>query len=331
LIFEFQGKRSGAKTNEGGTVLADFSHTPVLLDKCVEFLSVKPDGVYLDGTLGGAGHSSAIAEKLASGMVIGLDQDAQAIDAATERLKPFGSRAKIVKSNFQEAKEALDGIGIKEVDGILLDLGVSSWQLDEGSRGFSFNRDGRLDMRMDSDGGLTACDVVNIYDESRLADIFFQYGEEKLSRRIAARIVAARAEKPLESTYELASVVRGAFSKKALAMDPHPERRVFQAVRIEVNQELAVLERALEDMLGILKSGGRICVISYHSLEDRIVKTAFRRWENPCTCPPDFPVCVCGKKPLAKILTKKPVAPSEAEMESNKRSRSAKLRSAEKI
>jgi 16S rRNA (cytosine1402-N4)-methyltransferase len=311
--------------------LADFSHTPVLLDKCIELLNISPEGVYLDGTLGGAGHSSAIAQLLGTGFVIGLDQDAQAIEAASERLKPYGSRARIIKANFKDSKSAIQSLGLSQVDGVLLDLGVSSWQLDEGSRGFSFNRDGRLDMRMDSDESLTAHEVVNKYEESRLADIFFKYGEEKLSRKIAYRIALSRAEKPLETTYELAQVVRGAFTKKTLATDLHPERRVFQAIRIEVNQELSVLERSLEDMLGILKSGGRICVISYHSLEDRIVKTAFRRWENPCTCPPDFPVCVCGKKPMAKVLTKKPVIPQESEMEQNKRARSAKLRAAEKI
>jgi 16S rRNA (cytosine1402-N4)-methyltransferase len=271
---------------------------------------------------------------LDTGFVIGLDQDAQAIEAATERLKPYGSRARVIKSNFKDSKQALQSLGVEQVDGILLDLGVSSWQLDEGARGFSFNRDGKLDMRMDSDGSdssLTACDVVNKYGEAELADIFFKYGEEKLSRRIAARIAAARAEKPLETTFELAQAIRGAFAKKVLAADPHPERRVFQAVRIEVNQELSVLEKSLEDMLGLLKSGGRVCVISYHSLEDRIVKTAFRRWENPCTCPPDFPVCVCGKKPMAKVLTRKPAVPSESEMDSNRRARSAKLRAAEKI
>ncbi|MDR1539506.1 MAG: 16S rRNA (cytosine(1402)-N(4))-methyltransferase RsmH [Clostridiales bacterium] len=309
----------------------DFYHAPVLLAECLEGLNIKPNGIYVDGTLGGAGHAAPIAARLSEGRLIGIDQDGDAIDFAKKKLKPFGEKAVVIKGNFKESKSLLASLGIYSADGFLLDLGVSSHQLDEGSRGFSYMHDARLDMRMDANASLDAFEIVNSYPEEKLMKIFFEYGEERHSKRIAARIASCRKDKPIETTFELVDAVKSAVPKKAQIQFGHPAKRIFQAIRIEANKELPALEQALDDMVDMLNPGGRLLVISYHSLEDRIAKTKFKSWENPCTCPPDFPVCVCGLKPKATIITRKPISPSPEEQAVNRRSRSAKLRVCQKL
>ncbi|MBE5882187.1 MAG: 16S rRNA (cytosine(1402)-N(4))-methyltransferase RsmH [Lachnospiraceae bacterium] len=308
-----------------------FSHKSVLLNETIEGLQIKPDGVYVDGTLGGAGHSSVIASKLSEkGTLIGIDQDAAAIAAAGERLAPYADRVKIVRSNYENMCQVVKECGFTGVDGILLDLGVSSYQLDTLERGFSYKYDTKLDMRMDERQTLTAETIVNEYSEMELFRIIRDYGEDKFAKNIAKHIVAARAKKRIETTYELNEIIRAAIPAKMRENGGHPSKRTYQAIRIECNRELDVLKDTLDDMIEILNPGGRLCIITFHSLEDRIVKTIFKTNENPCTCPPSFPVCTCGKKSKGKVVTRKPILPSEEEMEENSRSKSAKLRVFEK-
>ena len=310
----------------------EFNHTAVLLKETIEGLKIKPDGIYVDGTLGGGGHSFEIAKRLNdNGRLIGIDQDEAAILAAGERLKDFGDKVIIVRSNYRNALSVLHDLGIEKIDGMMLDLGVSSYQLDTQERGFSYRYDAPLDMRMDLRQTLTAKDIVNGYSETELFHIIRDYGEDRFAKNIAKHIVMARAKKPIETTGELNEIIRAAIPAKMRAEGGHPSKRTYQAIRIECNKELEVLKESLEEMIGILNPGGRLCIITFHSLEDRIVKTAFKKAENPCTCPPSFPVCVCGKKSQGKVITGKPVLPCEEEMESNPRSKSAKLRIFEKI
>lgn len=305
----------------------EFKHKSVLLEETIENLNIKPDGIYVDGTLGGGGHSYEIAKRLtAGGRLIGIDQDADAIKAATERLKEFADRVTIVRNNYCNIADVLDELGIVKVDGIILDLGVSSYQLDTAERGFTYNVDAPLDMRMDQRQQITAKDIVNTYSEFDLYRIIRDYGEDKFAKNIAKHIVAARAKAPIQTTGELTEIIRQSIPMKIQATGGHPAKRTFQAIRIELNRELDVLRESLDGMIDLLDDGGRICIITFHSLEDRIVKTIFRKNENPCTCPPDFPVCVCGKKSKGKVITRKPILPSETEMEENPRSKSAKLR-----
>ena len=309
----------------------EFNHTSVLLNETIEGLKIKPDGIYVDGTLGGGGHSFEIAKRLNdNGRLIGIDQDEAAILAAGERLKDFGDKVTIVRSNYRNALSVLHDLGIEKIDGMMLDLGVSSYQLDTQERGFSYRYDAPLDMRMDLRQTLTAKDIVNGYSETELFHIIRDYGEDRFAKNIAKHIVMARAKKPIETTGELNEIIRAAIPAKMRAEGGHPSKRTYQAIRIECNKELEVLKESLEEMIGILNPGGRLCIITFHSLEDRIVKTAFKKAENPCTCPPSFPVCVCGKKSQGKVITGKPVLPCEEEMESNPRSKSAKLRIFEK-
>ena len=310
----------------------EFRHTSVLLRETVDALHVRPDGIYVDGTLGGGGHSSVIAGMLSEGgRLIGIDQDAAAIEAAAKRLGEFGERVMIIRSNYADMKARLMEAGITSVDGILLDLGVSSYQLDDAQRGFTYREeDAPLDMRMDQRQEYTAREVVNSMSVEDLTRIIREFGEEKFAGRIAHRIAQERETCPIETTGQLTQIVKDAIPARARATGRHPARRTFQAIRIEVNGELRVLRESLDDMIGLLNPGGRICIITFHSLEDRIVKDAFRRAENPCICPPEFPVCVCGRKPLGRVITKKPVIPSDEEMEQNPRSKSAKLRVFEK-
>ncbi len=310
----------------------EFRHTSVLLQESVDALQVSPDGIYVDGTLGGGGHSREIARRLSEGgRLIGIDQDAAAVEAAGKRLGEFGERVTIIRSNYADMKARLMQQGITSVDGILLDLGVSSYQLDDAERGFTYrSEDAPLDMRMDQRQERTAREVVNTCSVEELTRIIGEYGEERFAGRIAQRIVSERQREPIGTTGRLTEIVKDAIPAKARATGRHPARRTFQAIRIEVNGELRVLRDSLDDMISLLNPGGRICIITFHSLEDRIVKDAFRRAENPCTCPPGFPVCVCGKKPLGRVITKKPILPSEEEMEQNPRSKSAKLRVFEK-
>ena len=304
-----------------------FEHKSVLLMETVDSLNVKPDGIYVDGTLGGGGHAYEVSRRLGEkGRLIGIDQDADAIAAATERLLPFKDKVTIVRSNYKNIREVLFNLGIEKVDGIYLDLGVSSYQLDTADRGFSYREDAPLDMRMDQRNDKTAADIVNGYSEMELYRIIRDYGEDKFAKNIAKHIVAARAQAPIQTTGELTEIIRGAIPMKVQATGGHPAKRTFQAIRIELNRELDVLRDSLDGMIDLLDDGGRICIITFHSLEDRIVKTIFRKNENPCTCPPDFPVCVCGKKSKGKVITRKPILPSEQEMEENPRSKSAKLR-----
>ena len=310
----------------------EFMHKSVLLEEAVDGLKVKPDGVYVDGTLGGAGHAERVCGKLsAKGRFIGIDQDQDAIIAAARRLEKYKGNTTIVRSNYCYMVQELKKLGIEKADGILLDLGVSSYQLDHAERGFTYQKDAPLDMRMDQRSVQTAGDLVNEYSEKELFRVIRDYGEEKFARNIARRIVDYRKDKPIKTTGELAQIVRDAIPMKYRKMPGHPAKRTFQALRIELNKELEVLENSRESMIEILNDGGRICVITFHSLEDRIVKNIFKKSENPCTCPRDFPVCVCGKKPLGRAVTRKPILPTQREMEANRRSKSAKLRVFERM
>ena len=311
----------------------EFNHYSVLLNETIENLNIKPDGIYVDGTLGGGGHAYQVASRLSEkGRLIGIDQDADAIAAAGERLKEFGDKITIIRSNYANMKEKLHRIGVEKVDGIVLDLGVSSFQLDTPERGFTYrDENAPLDMRMDDRQSLTAKDIVNGYSEMDLYRIIRDYGEDKFAKNIAKHIVQERAEKSIETTGELTEIIRASIPMKVQVTGGHPAKRTFQAIRIELNKELEVLQNNLDDMIDLLNPGGRICIITFHSLEDRIVKTNFKRNENPCTCPSDFPVCVCGKKSKGKVVTRKPILPSEEELEVNSRSKSAKLRVFERV
>ncbi len=308
----------------------EFVHKSVLLDETIEGLAIKPDGIYLDGTLGGGGHSSEICRRLAGGHLIGIDQDEEALAAASERLKPFQDKITLVRDNYCNAPEVIKNLGITGVDGIVLDLGVSSYQLDNVERGFSYRYDTALDMRMDTRQSLTAREIINEYPERELYRIIRDYGEDQFAKNIAKHIAAARKEKSIETTGELNELIKAAIPARMRANGGHPSKRTFQAIRIECNHELDVLKNSLDELIAMLNPGGRICIITFHSLEDRIVKSAFRKNENPCTCPPDFPVCVCGKNSQGKVITRKPVLPGEEELETNSRSKSAKLRIFEK-
>lgn len=311
----------------------EFHHVPVLLEPTMDSLALKSDGVYVDGTLGGGGHSENILIRTApDGKLIGIDQDDEALAAAGERLAGFGQRFIKVKSNFCEMKQVLADLEIPQVDGILLDIGVSSHQLDDGGRGFSYMVDAPLDMRMDQNsGGKTAADLLATLSEEEIANIIYQYGEERYSRRIARQIVNARKTEPVETTFQLVNLIRKAMPPTKNKEKQHPAKRTFQALRIAVNDELGVLQAALDDALDLLKPGGRLSVITFHSLEDRIVKEQFKAWAKGCTCPPDFPICVCGKVPTVKIITRKPFTADENELNENPRARSAKLRCVEKL
>jgi len=307
-----------------------FEHKPVLLDEVIENLNIDPAGIYVDGTVGGGGHSFEIASRLTTGRLVCLDQDEAAIDAATARLAEFKDKVTVVRSNYSNIKAVLEDLRIDKVNGILLDLGVSSHQLDTPERGFSYRENGPLDMRMDKRTTTTAKDIINTYSEADLYRIIKNYGEDKFAKNIAKHIVRAREKKPIETTFELNEIIKEAIPAKFRATGGHPSKRTFQAIRIELNRELEVLKETLQDMIDLLLPKGRLAIITFHSLEDRIVKEAFKVNENPCTCPPGFPVCVCGKKPKGKIVTKKPILPSDEEIEFNKRSKSAKLRVFEK-
>ena len=304
----------------------EFHHISVLLNECIDNLNIRPDGIYVDGPMGGGGHSLGIAKRLTTGRLICIDQDPNAHEAAGKRLAEYKDRITFVRDNFGNIKSILDSLEIEKIDGMLLDIGVSSHQLDEAERGFSYQQDAPLDMRMNPDRPFSAYDVVNGYDEDELDRVIFTYGEERWARRIAQFIVKEREAKPIETTGELVDIIKKAVPKGARKDGPHPAKRTFQAIRIEVNGELEVLQRAIDDVAARLAVGGRLCIITFHSLEDRIVKNAFRKNEHPCTCPPDFPVCVCGKKSKGTVVTRKPILPGEEEMETNPRSKSAKLR-----
>ena len=309
----------------------EFKHVSVLLNECMEALNIKEDGIYVDCTLGGAGHSSQIAARLSKdGMLIGIDQDKDALSAAKKRLENFGN-VKYVHNNFYNIDSILTELNVEKVDGILADLGVSSYQLDEASRGFSYMQDASLDMRMNRDNDFSANDIINNYSEDELYKIIKEYGEERFAKRIANFIVNRRIEKPIETTFELVDIIKAAIPAKMRRDGPHPAKRTFQAIRIEVNSELKILNKTIEDGVNRLNTGGRMAIITFHSLEDRIVKLKFRELENPCNCPKEFPVCVCGKKPVVKVISKKGIAPTEKEIEENPRSRSAKLRIIEKL
>jgi 16S rRNA (cytosine1402-N4)-methyltransferase len=310
----------------------EFKHYSVMLNETIEQLNIRPDGIYVDGTLGGAGHSSEIVKRLTTGRLIGIDQDADAIAAASERLKDYKDKVTIVRSNYAQMKEVLHNLGIEKVDGILLDLGVSSFQLDTPERGFTYrSEDAPLDMRMDDRQKLTARDIVNEYSEMELFRIIRDYGEDRFAKNIAKHIVSAREQKPIETTGELNAIIKGAIPMKVQVTGGHPSKRTYQAIRIELNHELDVLRDNLDDMIELLNDGGRCCIITFHSLEDRIVKSAFKKNENPCTCPSNFPVCVCGNKSRGHVVTRKPILPSEKELEENSRSKSAKLRVFERV
>jgi 16S rRNA (cytosine1402-N4)-methyltransferase len=309
----------------------EFKHVSIMVDECMEGLNIKPDGIYVDCTLGGGGHSSHILERLSQkGTLIGIDQDVDALKAAGERLKAY-SNVKYVHSNFYNIDNVLRDLEIEKVDGIFMDLGVSSYQLDNGERGFSYMHDAPLDMRMDRESSLDAYKVVNEYSEEELYKIIRDYGEEKFAKRVAGFICKSRSEKSIETTLELVEIIKNAIPAKARREGPHPAKRTFQAIRIEVNGELRILDKAIEDSVKRLNVGGRLAIITFHSLEDRIVKNKYRNLENPCTCPPQFPQCICGKISQLKVVTRKPIVPSETEILENPRSRSAKLRVAEKI
>lgn len=310
----------------------EFQHKSVLLQECIDALNIRPDGIYLDGTLGGAGHSSQIARRLTEGgRLIGVDRDRTALAAAKERLAPYADRVTLVHSNFAEIDAILDSLGIPAVDGMLFDLGVSSPQLDDASRGFSYMADAPLDMRMDKDDALTAGEVVNTWPQGELRRILYDYGEERYAPQIAAAICRAREKAPVETTLELVDIIRSAMPAQALREKQHPAKRSFQAIRIAVNDELGAVSRMMQAAVGRLNPGGRLAVITFHSLEDRIVKSEMQQAARGCTCPPEFPVCVCGKKPLVRLVTRKPIVSGPAELEENPRARSAKLRVAEKL
>jgi 16S rRNA (cytosine1402-N4)-methyltransferase len=310
----------------------EFNHTSVLLQETIEALNINPDGIYMDGTLGGGGHAYEVCKRLSDkGHFYGIDQDEAAISAAGGRLAEFGDKVTIIRNNYCNAREALREKGVEKVDGIVLDLGVSSYQLDTVDRGFTYKYDTPLDMRMDQRQSLTARNIVNDYDEKSLYRIIKDYGEDQFAKNIAKHIVMRRQEKPIETTYELNEIIKAAIPAKMRATGGHPSKRTFQAIRIECNHELDVLKNSLEDMIEMLNPKGRLCIITFHSLEDRIVKNCFRKMENPCTCPPEFPVCVCGKIPYGKATPRKPILPSEEELEVNSRSKSAKLRVFERM
>ena len=311
--------------------MSEFYHVSVLLQECIDGLNIKPDGIYVDGTLGGAGHSSQIAARLTTGRLIGIDRDQVALKAAGERLAPFGDRVTLVHSNFCEIKQVLQDLGIAGVDGILLDLGVSSPQLDDGERGFSYMADAPLDMRMNRKDALTAYHVVNQWSFEELRRILFDYGEERYAPKIASAICARREVKPIETTLELVDIIRGAMPAAALREKQHPAKRSFQAIRIAVNDELGSVEKVMRDAVDCLNPGGRLAIITFHSLEDRIVKVGMADAAKGCTCPPNFPVCVCGKQPKVKLISRKPIVSGEEELERNPRARSAKLRVCEKL
>lgn len=307
----------------------EFKHYSVMLRETIDYLNIKPDGIYLDGTLGGGGHAWEVCSRLQQGHFYGIDQDDAAIIAAGQRLAEFADKTTLIRNNYCNARIALQEYGVTQVDGIVLDLGVSSYQLDTEERGFSYRYDSPLDMRMDRRQSLTARDIVNTYSETELFHIIRDYGEDNFAKNIAKHIVIARGKEPIETTGQLNEIIKAAIPAK-MRQNGHPSKKTFQAIRIECNHELEVLRNALEDLVDMLSPGGRICIITFHSLEDRIVKTAFRKAENPCTCPPEFPVCICGNKPLGRVITKKPVLPSERELEENSRSKSAKMRVFEK-
>ena len=310
----------------------EFKHKSVLLYETVDELNIKPDGIYVDGTLGGGGHSYEIAKRLSGGgRLIGIDQDEDAIKAAGKRLEPYMDRVTIVRNNYCNMDKVLDELGIDKVDGIMLDLGVSSYQLDAADRGFTYNVDTALDMRMDQRQEITAKDIVNEYSEFDLYRIIRDYGEDRFAKNIAKHIVAARQEKPIETTFELNDIIKAAIPMKVRATGGHPSKRTYQAIRIELNKELEVLENSIDMMIDRLKPEGRLRIITFHSLEDRIVKTRFRNNENPCTCPPSFPACVCGKVPKGRVITRKPVVPTDEEINENSRSKSSKLRVFERV
>ena len=307
----------------------EFKHYSVLLDETIKYLNIKPDGIYVDGTLGGGGHAFHVCKRLDTGRFYGIDQDDAAIAAAGERLSVYGDKVCIIRNNYRNMKAALMEQGVTGVDGIVLDFGVSSYQLDTEERGFSYRFDAELDMRMDRRQSLTAKDIVNGYSEMDLFRIIRDYGEDNFAKNIAKHIVKARQDKPIETTGELNEIIKAAIPAK-MRQNGHPSKRTYQAIRIECNRELEVLREALDDLVDLLNPGGRLCIITFHSLEDRIVKTAFKNKENPCTCPSEFPVCVCGKKPEGTVVTRKPILPSKEELEVNSRSKSAKLRVFEK-
>ena len=311
--------------------MSEWIHRPVLLEECVEALNIRPDGVYLDGTLGRGGHSEQIVKRLASGRLICVDRDQAALDAARERLAPWVDRVTLIHSNFDRVDEILDELSLPGVDGMLFDLGVSSPQLDDGTRGFSYMADAPLDMRMDGRADLDARQVVNTWSGEELCRILREYGEERYAPQIAGAIVRRRGDKPIETTLELVEAVKSAMPAKALREKQHPAKRSFQAIRIAVNDELTAVDQMLQAAVPRLRPGGRLCVISFHSLEDRLVKTAYAEWAKGCTCPPDFPVCVCGKTPKVKLVGKRPIVADDEELNANPRSRSAKLRVAEKL
>ena len=307
----------------------EFSHKSVLLDETIEGLHIRDDGTYVDGTLGGGGHAYHVCSRLSDeGRFIGIDQDAAAIEAAGIRLLPYKDKVKIdiVRSNYQQTPQVLQDLGVDGVDGIVLDLGVSSYQLDTPERGFTYREDAPLDMRMDQRQDMTAKDIINEYPEMELYRVIRDYGEEKFAKNIAKHICQARQNKVIETTFELNDIIKAAIPIRARSAGGHPSKRTYQAIRIELNQELTILEQSIDQMIDLLNPGGRICIITFHSLEDRIVKRIFRKNENPCTCPPDFPKCVCGKISKGKVITRKPILPSEEELEENRRSKSAKLR-----
>ena len=311
--------------------MTEFTHRPVLLDECIEHLNIRPDGVYIDGTLGRAGHSREIARRLTTGRLICIDRDQAALDAAPERLGEWMDRVTLVHGNFRDLAAVMDSLNLAGADGMLFDLGVSSPQLDDGTRGFSYMQDAPLDMRMDQSAPLTGYDVVNAWPREELKRILYRYGEERYAPQIAAAIERRRQEKPIETTLELVEIIRSAMPPAALREKQHPAKRTFQAIRIAVNDELSAVDELLQAAIPRLNPGGRLCVISFHSLEDRIVKTAFAGFAKGCTCPPDFPVCVCGKKPQIRLIPRKPIRPSPQELAVNPRARSAKLRVAEKL
>lgn len=305
----------------------EFKHKSIMLEETIESLHIKPDGIYVDGTLGGAGHSLEIVRRLTKGgRLIGIDQDGDAIEAASGKLEPYKDQVTIVRSNYAQMKERLDELSVKGVDGILLDLGVSSYQLDNSDRGFTYREDVPLDMRMDQRQTRTARDIVNQYSEMELYHIIRDYGEEKFAKNIAKHIVRYREDESIETTGQLTEIIKAAIPKKVRMSGGHPAKKTFQAIRIELNQELDVLKDSLETMIDLLNDGGRLCVITFHSLEDRIVKNIFRTCQSPCICPPEFPVCVCGRVSKGQVITRKPIVPSEEEQDENPRSKSAKLR-----